>query len=405
VRRPRWASTLPAIRPSVDFVNVEDARAAARRALPRAVFDFVDGGALDETTLRDNRRAFQELTFRPRMAVHVPQVDLRTSVVGTELSAPIVFAPCGLMGTVHPDAEPAVARVAARVGTAAAFSTYSSTTIDQIAASASGGNTWFQLYFLGGRRGAEALLERARVSGCSALVVTVDTNVAGRRERDVRNGVRYPLRVGWEEARTFGPQVALRPAWLYRFARAGFPLGVANATYLAPSAPGDGGAASVFDEPPTWSDLEWIRREWAGPLIVKGVLGAEDALRAVDHGAEAVVVSNHGGRQLDGVPGALRVLPDVVEAVGGVAEVLVDGGVRRGGDVVKALALGARAVMIGRPYIWGLAAGGEEGVARIWDLLVDELASAMQLLGCDSVRSVGPEQVAAPGRPSSLSER
>ena len=386
MRRPRWAAGLPAFRATSNFINVDDAREHARRALPRSVFDFVDGGSVDELTLADNRAAFAELTFRPRAAVHVPEVDTRTTVVGTELSAPIVFAPCGLMGTVHPAAEGAVARVARQVGTAAAFSTYSSTTITDIGRIA-GGNKWFQLYFLGGRSGAEALISHARESGFRALVVTVDTNVAGRRERDERNGVRYPLAVDLENARTFGLQVAARPAWLYRFARAGFPLQVAN-TSLLPPAPQDD-TTSLFDEPPTWADLEWIRRRWGGPVIVKGILRGDDAQRAVDAGADAVVVSNHGGRQLDGVPATIRVLPEVVAAVGDSTEVLVDGGIRRGGDVAKALALGARAVLIGRPYLWGLAAGGEQGVAAIWDLLVDELTSTTKLLGCESVHHLG----------------
>lgn len=379
------------------FINVEDARQAASRVLPRAVFDFVDGGALDELTVRDNRRAFEEIWFRPRVAVHVESVDTRSSVAGSHLSAPIVFAPCGLMGVVHPDAESAVARVAERVGTAAAFSTYASTSLSQIG-SAAGGDKWFQLYFLGGRRGAEELIGRAQDSGFSTLVVTVDTSIAGRRERDERNGVVLPLRVGLRSARTFGPQVLLRPAWLYRFARAGFPLEVANAS-LVPHDPSSvqGGAQSLFDETPTWADFEWIRSMWSGPMVVKGILRGEDAARAVDSGAQAVVVSNHGGRQLDGAPSALRVLPEVVEAVGGRCDVMVDGGVRRGGDVAKALALGANAVMIGRPYLWGLAAGGEPGVQRIWELLVDELVSTMKLLGCGAVGDLGPGHIIQTG--------
>lgn len=377
-------------------INVEDARRVAWRKLPRAVFDYVDGGAEDEVTLADNRRAFADVRFRPTMAVDVPAPVLRTTLLGTAVDVPIVFAPCGLMGTVHPDAEPAVARVAQQTGTIAAFSTYTSTTLERIAA-ASSSPKWFQLYFLGGRSGAERLVDRAAAAGYSALVLTVDTNVAGSRERDLRNGVSYPVRAGIREAMRFGPQVAVRPGWLYRFVRAGFPLEVANAAPV-PGIDDRGGepidtAGSIFDAPPTWGDLEWIRERWQGPIVIKGILTGDDARRAVDAGADAVVVSNHGGRQLDGVPGTMRVLPEVVDAVGGRVEVMLDGGVRRGSDVAKALALGARAVLIGRPYIYGLGAGGERGVARVMQVLTDELTRTLQLLGCASVADLGPQWV------------
>lgn len=395
-----WARVLPTLRPSSSFVNVAHARDLARRSVPRTVFDYVDGGADDERTLADNSQAFADVTFRPCMGRDIGRPELRTTVLGTPVSTPILFAPCGLMGTVHPAAEPAVARVAERAGTIAAFSTYTSTTLEHIAASA-GGHKWFQLYFLGGRAGAESLIGRARAAGYEALVVTVDTNVNGHRERDIRNGVRFPLKVDVQSARTFGPQVALRPGWLYRFARAGFPLEIANAApvpgqSVEPVEPVDT-ASSIFEAPPTWADLEWIRELWGGPVVVKGLMTGDDARRAVDAGADAVIVSNHGGRQLDGVPGTLRLLPEVVEAIGDEVEVLVDGGVRRGSDVVKAVSLGARAVLIGRPYIYGLGAGGEAGVARILEVLTEELTRTLQLLGCPSVADLGPEWVSIDG--------
>lgn len=380
--RSRLTQRLPLLRLRDDFVNVADARAQARRVLPRTVFDFFEGGATDELTLRDNRRSYDELMWRPAAGRHITDPVVATTVVGQPVSAPILFAPCGMLGTAFPGAESAIARIAARVGTIAAHSTYASSTVEQIAAAAPVGR-WFQLYFLGGRAGAEALIDRARAGGYEALVLTIDTAVPGRRERDARNGVTYPITVNAAQARRFGPQVVVRPGWLRRFAAAGFPVNPANAQG------GDGhgsvDAATLFDTPPTWDDLAWIRDAWNGPLVVKGVLSGSDARRAVDAGADAVVVSNHGGRQLDGVPGSIRVLPEVVRSVGSEVDVLVDGGIERGADVVKALALGATAVLIGRSYIWGLAVGGEAGAERIWRLLVDEMTHTLQLLGVEAI--------------------
>ncbi|NLA34840.1 MAG: alpha-hydroxy-acid oxidizing protein [Actinobacteria bacterium] len=381
----RLRRRLPPLRLRDDFINIADARQLARRALPRTVFDFFDGGATDEVTLRDNRRSFDELMFRPKMGCHIADPALATTVVGQPVAAPILFAPCGMLGTAFPGAEPAIARVANRVGTIAAHSTYASSTVEEIAAAAPAGR-WFQLYFLGGRAGAESLIDRARAAGYETLVVTVDTAVPGRRERDERNGVTYPITVNAAQALHFGPQVLARPGWLWRFAAAGFPVNPANARRGDGHAPID--AATLFEAPPTWADLAWIREAWDGPLVVKGVLGGSDARRAVDAGADAVVVSNHGGRQLDGVPGAVRVLPEVVRAVGADVEVLVDGGIERGADVAKALALGARAVLIGRAYIWGLAVGGEAGAERVWKLLVDELTHTLRLLGVESAQQL-----------------
>lgn len=391
----RFAHALnAAARQRAAFINVDDARRRARCRLPRAVFDFVDGGAEDELTMADNRRAFEDVRFRPRMAVEVPAGVLATELLGTPLEVPILFAPCGLMGAVRPDAEPTLARAAEQVGTIAAFSTYSNTTLEQIAA-ASSAPKWFQLYFLGGRSGAEHLVDRAQAAGYHALVVTVDTNVTGSRERDLRNRVSYPVRVGWREAIRFGPQVAVRPAWLYRLARAGFQLRLANEVPppgdVADDAVPAGRPGSLFEATPTWADLGWIRDRWHGPIVIKGILTGDDARRAVDAGADAVVVSNHGGRQLDGVPGTLRVLPEVARAVGDDVEVLLDGGVRRGSDVAKALSLGARAVLIGRPYLYGLAAAGERGVSRVVEVLTEELTRTLQLLGCPSVTELGPQ--------------
>lgn len=381
-------------------MSADDARAAAWRALPRAVFDFVDGAAERELTMGDNIRAFEEVRFRQSAAVDVGTPDLTTTVLGARMSVPVAFAPCGLLGTVHPAAEGAVARVASAHGTVAAFSTFSSTALEEIAG-ASEGPKWFQLYYLGGRAGAEELIARALSASYDALVLTVDTCVPGHRERDSRNRVTLPLRVDLRTAVKFGPNALTRPGWLQRFARAGFPLAVANAS-ARPGHPRPDLDATLQGPPPTWDDLGWIREQWSGPIVIKGVMGAEDARRAIGVGADAIVVSNHGGRQLDGTPGTLRVLPEVVAAVDGAVPVLVDGGVRRGSDVVKALALGAAAVLVGRPYVFGLAAGGEAGVARILEIFREEMIRTMQLLGCRSIGELGTDHLWTPSNSAAV---
>ncbi len=377
------------------FGSVADARRRARRVLPRVVFDFVDGGADDEITMRENRRAFEAVTFRPRTAVHV-RPDLKTTVVGTPVAFPVLCAPCGFVRIVHPDGETAVAREAAAAGTVSIVSTAAGTSLEDVAAgagpSADGeSRRWFQLYFMGGRAGAEALVERAQRAGYGALVVTVDTATVGNRERDTRNGVQLPLGIDARNAWHFGPQLALHPRWTARFVRDGMRLDFPNSVHLGPggtAVPKDEAAKAMMTAPPKWSDVEWIRAQWQGPLIVKGLLTGDDARRAVDLGADAVVVSNHGGRQLDGAPATLRVLPEVVAAVGADAEVLVDGGVQRGTDVVKALALGARAVLIGRAYLYGLAVEGGAGVGRVLGILRRDLDRTLRLLGCPSVTAL-----------------
>ena len=372
------------------YASVEDVRRVARRRVPRMVFDYVDGGARAELTMRANRDAFDEVVFRPRMAMPVTDPDLATTVLGHRVAMPLLLSPCGGLRSVHPDGEAGAARAAHRLGTVFALSSASGMTIEHVAAAAPG-PLWFQLYFLGGRAGAERLVDRAANAGYGALVVTIDTVVAGVRERDVRNGMTQGPYVNARNIVRFAPQVALRPRWLLNFARDGFAVDVANAAALGPGgAPVDAAVASaaMYAEPPTWGDLPWLRRQWRGSLVVKGVLSADDARRAADLGADAVIVSNHGGRQLDGAPATLRVLPEIVAAVGDRVEVLLDSGVRRGSDVIKAVALGARAVMAGRAFIYGLAVGGEHGVDQVLTLLRDELRNSMQLLGCDAVSSL-----------------
>jgi L-lactate dehydrogenase (cytochrome) len=365
-------------------VNIEDLRRGARRRLPRAVFDYIDGGADAEFTLRENCRAFEDVTFRPRGAVSTPACDLRTTVLGSPLSLPFVLAPIGSSRLFYPRAEEAAARAAGRAGTAYALSTFSGCLLEDVQ-KASAGPVWYQLYLAGGRDCVTASLERARKAGYTALLVTIDTAVAGMRERDLRNGItelvtRKPLRMA-----PYVAQFVVRPRWLAGFFRDGGLMSFPNV--VLPTGPmlyADVGK-SLEQSMATWQDLRWIREVWGGPIVIKGIHSADDARRAAAEGADGVVVSNHGGRQLDGVRASLHVLPDVVEAVGGEIEVLMDGGIRRGSDIVKAICLGARAVLVGRAYAYGLAAAGEAGVTRAIEILRADLVRTLKLLGCASV--------------------
>ncbi len=370
------------------FHNVEAARREAQRRLPRAVFDYVDGGADDEVTMRRNSDDLRSVALRPRMATGISRPNLATSVLGQELAVPILMAPCGFARALHPDGEAGVARAAHRLGVISILSAASGTTMEEVAAGAPGARQWFQVYFIGGRTGAAQLVDRAETLGYSGLVVTVDTSAIGNRERDVVNHVPQPLRVDVRTALRHGPNMVRHPRWLSRFVRDGMPMNLANAKGMSingqPLRPLDA-AGMIATEPPSWADVAWLRSRWSGPLIVKGILTGDDARRALDAGADCVVVSNHGGRQLDGVESTIRVLSEIVDAVGSDAEVLFDSGIRRGGDIVKALSLGARAVLVGRPYLWGLACGGEQGVEDVLRLLRTELVRTMKLLGCGSV--------------------
>ncbi len=366
-------------------VNVEDLRLRARRRVPRAVFDYVDGGAGDEVTLRRNQSDFRLLSITPRALVDVSEVDLSTTVLGQPVAVPLVGAPTGMTGLVHPAGEVAVARALHAAGTVATLSTVSSCSIDELAAQAPG-PTWFQLYVWRDRGLARELVDRARAAGHLALVLTVDVARSGSRERDVRNGFSVPPRI---TLRTCLDAV-LRPAWTAAFVRRPRVV-MSNVAAYVPA--GDAVSLTRFindqlDPSLGWKDLEWLRATWAGPLAVKGILGPDDARTAVELGADAIVVSNHGGRQLDGAPSAIRALPGIVEAVGSDAEVILDGGVRRGSDVLKALALGARACMVGRALLYGLGAGGAAGAARAVEILVGELRLAMALAGCPTVDSL-----------------
>jgi isopentenyl diphosphate isomerase/L-lactate dehydrogenase-like FMN-dependent dehydrogenase len=376
---------LPRSVESPRVVSIADLRSLARGRLPRVVFDYLDGGAEGEFTLRDNCNAFEDVTFRPRHAVAVPTCELRTRVLGCELSFPVVLAPVGYSRLMHPEGEVAAARAAGVAGIAYTLSTISGHRLEDVK-SASSGPVFYQLYLMGGREAAEGAIQRARSSGLSALVVTIDTVVAGMRERDFRNGMKELLGGNPLAKLPFLPQFLARPAWLAGFLMDGGVPKLPNVVI-----PGRGPlplidvAAALSSAAVTWEDLRWIREAWSGPIVIKGVLTADDARRALDEGASAIVVSNHGGRQLDGVPASLRVLPEIVAAVNGRAEVLMDGGIRRGSDVVKAICLGARAVLIGRAYAYGLAAAGQVGVARALNILRTDVERTLKLLGCASI--------------------
>jgi isopentenyl diphosphate isomerase/L-lactate dehydrogenase-like FMN-dependent dehydrogenase len=366
-------------------VNIEDLLRDARRRLPRVVFDYIDGGAQGELTLRANCRAFEAVTFRPRCAVTMPTCDLRTVVLGTPLSMPLILAPVGSSRLIHPRGEEAVARAAGAAGIPYALSTFSGCRLEDVAA-ASKAPVWYQLYLAGGRDCALPAIERAKAAGFSALLVTIDTPVAGMRERDLRNGVKELLSGKFWSMLPFLGQLLTKPRWLAGFIADGGLMKFPNVVI-----PGKGPmlyadvTAALEQSVVTWEDLKWIRQAWNGPIVIKGIHTGDDARRAVDAGADALVVSNHGGRQLDGVAPTLRMLPEVLAAVGDRIEVLLDGGIRRGSDIVKALCLGARAVMVGRAYAYGLGAAGETGVARAIEILRADLIRTLKLLGCPSV--------------------
>jgi isopentenyl diphosphate isomerase/L-lactate dehydrogenase-like FMN-dependent dehydrogenase len=387
-------------------VTVADVRELARKRLPRMVFDFVDGGAEDELTRAANESAFRALAFRPRVLVDVAERSQAVTVLGRRLALPVVLGPTGLVRMVGHEGELAAARAAEAVGTVSVTSSGSSVSFEDVAAG-SATPQWFQLYPWGDRRTVESLIGRARDAGFGAMVVTVDVPVVGAREKDLRNGLTVPPQVtprtGWDLVR--------HPRWLAGLLRHPKPT-FANFAGVIGGSGGTSGLAvytnGLLNPAHTWQDLDWMIRAWGGPVVLKGVMTADDARRAVDAGCGAVAVSNHGGRQADSVPAALDVLPEVVAEIGGEADVLLDGGVRRGSDVVKALALGATACLIGRPWVYGLAAGGTPGVVRVLEILRDEIDRTLALIGRPGVASldrgtVGPWPSAARSTPNALS--
>ena len=381
---------------SLQAINIADLRKMARRRLTPVVFDYLDGGADGEVTLRENCRVFDDVTFRPRQAVAIGECNLKTSVLNFNLSFPAMLAPVGYSRMMHPQGEVAAAGAAGAAGTGYILSTISGHRLEDVRA-ASAGSVWYQLYLVGGREVAEATLDRAKKAGFSALVVTIDTPVAGMRERDSRNGMKQLLGGSAIAKIPYLHHFLAHPSWLAGFLLDGGVPPLANIVVpnKGPMPLMDVGSA-LAKAVVTWEDLRWLRESWKGPIVVKGVMIGDDARRAVDEGAVAVVVSNHGGRQLDGVAPSLRALPEIVAAVGNQVEVLMDGGVRRGGDIVKAICLGARAVLIGRAYAYGLAAAGQPGVTRALEILRDDVERTLRLLGCPSVSALNSSYIEVP---------
>ena len=388
--------TDPVARRLAGAASVDDLRRIARRRLPRGVFDYIDGAAEDEYTLANNRRAFERIAFRPRVLRDVSAVDTTTTLLGKPLPFPLVLAPTGFTRIADPEGELAVARAAARAGLPYALSTLGTRSIEEVAAAAGTARLWFQVYVWRDRALVAEMIARAAAAGFEALMVTVDTAVLGRRERDVRRGFSLPPKIG------LGTFVdgALHPGWTWRFVRAE-PIRFANVVGLDV---GDGSTAvslaeyvnSQFDPTLAWDDLEWMRSVWSGPIVVKGIQTVADAVLAADHGVEAIALSNHGGRQLDGAPAPIELVAPVAQAVGDRTQIICDGGVRRGGDIVKALALGATACMTGRPYLYALGAAGERGVDHVIGLLHDGMRRTMALVGASEVDALGPEHVGPP---------
>lgn len=397
---PRWSELAPLVRfrpleldPTARRLSsahtILDLRRAARRRAPRSVFDYTDGAAEAEISLRRARRLFRDLELQPSVLRDVSAVDTTTTVLGAPAAVPFTFAPTGFTRLMHHEGEEAVVRVAERRGIPYTLSTMGTTSIEDVAAAGPGARRWFQLYVWKDRAAGEDLMARARAAGYEALVLTVDVPVAGARLRDVRNGFSIPPAL---TARTVA-DAALHPHWWIDLLTTA-PLQFASLSSW------DGTVADLLDElfDPTMTiaDLEWVRSVWDGPLVIKGVQTVEDARRVTDAGADAVVLSNHGGRQLDRAPVPLRLLPEVVDAVGGRTEVWLDTGILSGADVVAALALGATTTMVGRAYLYGLMAGGERGVDRAAEILTREVRRTMALLGVARVEELGPQHVRLP---------
>jgi L-lactate dehydrogenase (cytochrome) len=372
--------------------SVADLRLIARRRLPGGVFDYIDGGAEDEVSLRRNVAAFGRAEFVPRVLRDVSRIDLSATLLGQRLPMPLVVAPTGFTRIASPGGELDVSRAAARAGLPYTLSTMATRSIEEVAA-VSNGPKWLQVYVWRDRGLVKELLSRAAQAGYEAIVITVDTAVLGRRERDVRRGFTLPPQLG------LGTVLdgLLHPGWTWAFARSE-PIIFANVS--GSSAPADGQAVSLaeysnsqFDPALSWSDLDWFRAQWAGPIVLKGIQSVPDARLAAGAGVEAIALSNHGGRQLDGSPPILELVPPVADAVGDRVEIICDGGVRRGSDIVKAVALGARACMAGRAFLYGLAAGGERGVDKVVSLLEGDMRRTMALTGNRQLSDLGPELI------------
>lgn len=372
--------------------NIDDLRRLAKRRLPRAMFDYIDGGAEDEITMGANRDGFTAVSLVPRQLVDVSEVDLSISAFGAALSVPFMLAPTGMSAMFHPGAESAVAAAAARAGTLYSLSTMGSTSIEDVAACSSGPKA-FQIYAFRDRDHTSEFIERARRAKYDALILTVDVPVAGNRERDLRNGMTLPPALG-----LMGALDVLRHwRWALDYARAPR-MTLANVAHRIDEANAHISTlseyiANQFSPAMTWADARSIADEWGGPFAIKGILRPDDARAAVDSGASSIIVSNHGGRQLDGAISSIAALPAIAEAVGSQCEVFLDGGIRRGGDIVKALALGAKGCFVGRPYLYGLGAAGQPGVEKAMEILTTETRRALALTGRSSIKDIDGSEV------------
>jgi len=397
---PKWSYLAPLLRPGprvgtrrqrslARAASISDLRTRARRRTPRAVFDYVDGAADDEISLSRSRSTFRDLEFQPHVLRDVSHADTSTTILGREVAYPFGFAPTGYTRMMHHEGESAVARVAEKVRIPYALSTLGTTTPEDVAAAAPGADRWFQLYVWRDRDVSYAIAERARESGFRTLILTVDLPVGGARLRDVRNGMTVPpsltVRTAFEGA--------MHPSWWLNFLTTE-PLLFASLTSLGGTVADS--ADRLFDPALNFDDLVWLRENWDGPIVVKGIQSVEDARRVTDLGASAVILSNHGGRQLDRSPIPLLLVQPVVDAIGADAEVYVDGGIMNGGDIVAAIALGARAAFVGRAYLYGLMAGGQDGVQRVADILTADIIRTMKLLGVQSLAELHPGLVRLP---------
>jgi len=373
------------------FPSIDDLRDQARRRVPRAFFEYADGGSYTEQTLRANRADLEAIKLRQRVLVDVSERSLETTVMGQKLAAPLILAPIGMAGMQHGDGEILAAQAADEAGIPFTLSTMSICSIEDIA-EATGKPFWFQLYVIHDRGFSKDILERAIAAKCNTLVLTVDLQVLGQRHRDIRNGMTVPPEIRLSNIL----DIATRPSWAWSILTgkrktfgnlAGHVKGMDNVTKLSQW------IQTQFDPKLSWKDVEWLKSIWPGKLVIKGLLDVDDAKMAVKLGADAIVVSNHGGRQLDGASSTIHALPAIADAVGGDTEVLFDGGVRTGADIERALALGARACMIGRAYIYGLGANGKAGVAQAIDILKKELNVTMALTGVTRIRDIGPQVI------------
>src|SRR5215475_14381909 len=372
---------------------IEDLRALHKRRVPKAFFDYADRGSYSEQTLRANRDDLQQIKFRQRILVDVSKRDLSTTLLGEPSTRPLILAPVGLLGMQHGDGEILACRAAQAAGIPYTLSTMSICSIEDVAANVDK-PFWFQLYVMKDRGFCKSLIERAMAAKCSALVLTVDLQILGQRHMDIKNGLSVPPNLmRLKNIIDF----ASKPRWLMSIARAkrrdfgnvvGHLQGAKDLNSTATR------VSQQFDPSLNWKDVEWIRSIWPGKIILKGIHDVEDAKQAVKTGAHGIIVSNHGGRQLDGAPSSISILPKVVDAVGTQTEVLFDSGIRSGQDVLRALALGAKACMIGRAYIYGLGAGGQAGVARAIEIIGNELSVTMGLCGVNNIKDVGPDILA-----------